>query len=105
MNTLSEMGELKVDGDYLVHESGRRGKYYITHKTRNSGQSGDLTAVAKSIISKDHALNKNNLHEFLAEPKVNRYIRYHIANQSIQDAKGILKNIFKTMYKHWYRTA
>ena len=31
---------------------------YITHKTRNSGQVGDLTAVAKSNILKEHATNK-----------------------------------------------
>ena len=60
------MAKLKVDGNYLVHESGRRGKLYITHKTRNSGQIGDLTAPAKRIILKEHALNKNNLHELLA---------------------------------------
>jgi len=46
------MGKLKLDGNYLLHESGRRSKLYITHKTRNSGQIGDLTAVAKSIILK-----------------------------------------------------
>ena len=65
------MGKLKVYGNYLVHESGRRSKLYIAHKTRNSGQIWDLTAVAKSIILKERALNKNNLHEVLAEPKIN----------------------------------
>ena len=45
---MSVMGKLKVDGNYLVHESGRRSKRYITHKTRNSGQIGDLVAVSKS---------------------------------------------------------
>ena len=92
------MGKLKVDGNYLVHESGRRSKSYITHKTRNSGHIGDLTAVAKSVILQEHALSKNNSHELLAEPKINKYIKYHIANQNSQEAKGILKNIFKTIY-------
>ena len=63
------MGELKIEGNYLIHESGRKTKLYITHKTRNSGHAGDLTAVAKSIIREEHATNKNNLHEVLAEPK------------------------------------
>ena len=52
------MGKLKVGGNYLLHESGRRNTLYITHKTRNPGQIGDLTAVAKSIILREHALNK-----------------------------------------------
>ena len=95
---MSVMGKLKVDGNYLVHESGRRSKRYITHKPRNSGQIGDLTAVAKRVILKEHALNKSNLHELLAEPNINKYIKYHIANQNRQEAKGILKNIFKTIY-------
>ena len=69
------MGKLKVHGDYLVHENGRRTKLYITHKTRNSGHIGDLKAVSQSIILKEHALNKNNLHELLAEPKINIYIK------------------------------
>ena len=43
------MGKLKVEGNYLIHESGRKTKLYITHKTRNPGLFGDLTAVAKSI--------------------------------------------------------
>jgi len=46
------MGKLKVEGNYLIHESGRKTKLYITHKTRNSGLVGDLTAVAKSISLK-----------------------------------------------------
>ena len=50
-------------------------KLYIAHKTRHSGLIGDLTAVAKSIILKEHATNKNNLHDFLAEPKINTYIK------------------------------
>jgi len=79
---LSETVKLKVDGHYLVHESGRRSKSYITHKTINSGQIGDLTPLAKSIILKEHALNKDNLHELLAEPKPNKYIKYHIAKQT-----------------------
>ena len=85
---MSEMGKLKVDGNYLVHESGRRSKLYITRKTRNSGQIGDLTAVAKSVTLKEHALN-NNLHELLEEPKIKKYIKYHIANQNRQEAKVI----------------
>ena len=64
---------------------------YITHKTINYGQIGDLTAVAKRIILKKHALSKNNLHELLAEPKINKHIKYHIANQNRQEARGILK--------------
>ena len=92
------MGKLKVEGKYLIHESGRKTKFYITHKTRNSGLIGDLTAVAKSIILKEHATHKNNLHELLAEPNMNKYIKYHIANQSKQEAQGIFKNIFKTIY-------
>ena len=71
---------------------------YITHKTRNSGHVGDLTAVSKSVILKEHALNKNNLHELLAVHKINKYIKYHIANQNRQDARGVLKKIFKTIY-------
>jgi hypothetical protein len=62
------MGNLNVDGDYLIHENGRRTKLYITHETRHYGHIADLTAVSKSIILKEHALNKNNLHELLAEP-------------------------------------
>ena len=34
----------------------------------------------------------------LAEPKINKYIKYHIANQNRQDARAILKNIFKIVY-------
>ena len=71
---------------------------YVTHKTRNSGHVGDLTAVAKSIISNEHATNKNNLRELLAEPKINRYIKYHIANQSKQEAKLNIKEHSKTIY-------
>ena len=63
------MGKLKVEGNFLIHESGRNTKLYITHKTRNSGRVGDLTAVAKSITLQEHATNKNNLHELLPEPK------------------------------------
>ena len=44
------MGKLKVDGNYLVHESGRRSKLYVTHKTINSGQIEDATAVVKQKI-------------------------------------------------------
>jgi len=44
------MGKLKVDGECLLHESGSRSKLNLTHKTRNSGHIGNLTAVAKSII-------------------------------------------------------
>ena len=47
------MGNLKVDGDYLVHDNGRKTKLYITHKTRNSGQIDDLTAISKGIIQKN----------------------------------------------------
>jgi hypothetical protein len=54
------MGKLKVDGDYLIHENGRRTKLYITHETRNSGHTWDLTAVSKNIILKEQALNKNS---------------------------------------------
>ena len=61
------MGKLKVEGDYLIQENGRKIKLYITHKTRNSGQIGDLAAVSKSVILKEHALNKNNLHELVTE--------------------------------------
>ena len=43
-------------------------------------------------------MNKNNLHELLAQPKINNYIKYHIANQNRQDARGVLKKIFKTIY-------
>ena len=63
------MGKLKAEGNYLIHESGRNKTLYITHETRNSGQVGDLTAVANSIILKEHATNKNNLHKLLPEPK------------------------------------
>ena len=59
---------------------------------------GDLIAVAKSIILKEHATNTNNLHELLAEPKIDKHINYHISNQSKQEAIGLLKNIFKTTY-------
>ena len=92
------MGKLKVDGNYLVHESGRRNKFYLTHKARNSCQIRDLTAVAKSIICKGHALNKNNLHELLTEPNIYIYIKCQIASQHRPEAKGIWKNIFKTIY-------
>ena len=81
------MGEMKVEGNYLMHESGRKTQLYITHKTRTSGLIGDLTAVAKSNILKEHDTNKNNLHELLVEPKMNKYIKYHISNQSKQEAK------------------
>ena len=80
------MGKLEVDGDYLVHENGRRTNLYITHKTRNSGHIGDLTAVSKGMILKEHALNKNSLQELLAEPKIDKYIKHRIANQSRQEA-------------------
>ena len=72
-----------------ISNSGKREKtkLYITHKTRNSGHVGDLTAVAKSISLKEHATNKNNLHGFLSEPKINTYIKHHIANQSKQEAR------------------
>ena len=56
------MDKLKVEGNYLIHESGRRTKLYITHKTRNSGQVGDLTAVVTSICLKEHATNKNTIY-------------------------------------------
>ena len=54
----------------MVQDNGRNTKLYITRKTRHYGQIRDLTAVSKSIILKEHALNKNNLHELLAEPKI-----------------------------------
>ena len=38
------------------------------------------------------------MNELLAEPKINKHIKRHIANQSRQEAKGILKHIFKTIY-------
>ena len=77
------MGKLKVEGNYIIHESGRSTKLHITHKTRNSRQLGDLTAVAKRIILKEHATHKNNLHKFLAEPKINIYqMSYSKANQT-----------------------
>ena len=91
---MTDIGKLKVDGNYLLHENGRRSKLYITHKTRNSGHIGDLTAVAKSIILKEHALSKNNVHEYFAEPTMKKDVKYHIANQSRQEAELILKNIF-----------
>ena len=34
----------------------------------------------------------------MAEPKISKCIKYHIAIQRRQEAKGILKNIFKTIY-------
>ena len=63
----------------------------IWHITRTFGQIGDLTAVSKSISLKEHALNKNNLHKLLAELKINRYIKYHIADPSRQEAKMNIK--------------
>ena len=50
------MGALKVEGNYLSPERRRKIKLYITHTTRNSGQVGDLTAVAKRIF-------KNNMQQ------------------------------------------
>jgi len=79
------MGELRVDGNYLVHETGRRSKIYITRKTRNSGQIGDLTAVAKSVTLKEHALNKN-LHELLEEPKKKK----KTTQQNMESHKSLL---------------
>ena len=89
----SEMGKLKVDGE--LSNSWKRwknNKLYITHKTRNSGLIGDLTAIAKRIILKEHATNKTNLHELLPEPKINKYIKSHICNQSKQ--RGILEQTY-----------
>ena len=34
----------------------------------------------------------------LAEPNINKYIKYHIANRNRQEARGISKNISKTTY-------
>ena len=67
---MSVMGKLKVEGNYLIHESGRKTQLYITHKTRNPGRVWDLTTVAKSSILKEHATTKNNLHELLSKPKI-----------------------------------
>ena len=50
MNNLSEMRKLKVDGGFLVKDNGRKIKLYITHKTINSGQICDLTAVSKVLV-------------------------------------------------------
>ena len=94
---MNEIGKLKVDGDYLVHENERRTKLYRIHKSRHSGQIGDLTAVSKSIILQEHALNKNKLHDLLAEPKTDKYIKHHIADRNRHEARGISNKYLKQL--------
>ena len=68
---------------------------YTQRITRYSGQIRDLTAIAKNIILKEHALNKTDAHEFWTESKIDECINYYITSQNRQDAKGILKRILK----------
>jgi len=57
-----------------------------------------FNSSGKKYYFKEHALNKNNLHELLAEPNINKYIKYHIAIQNRPETIGILKNIYTTTY-------
>ena len=93
------MMQLKVEGDYLVDSEGNKTKLYITRKTRNAGQIGEITSNAKKLILKQHSVSKNNIQQLLSEQKINKFIKNHIANQNRQDAKSLLRGIFKSIYK------